>query len=73
MKNIMVKEGVYTRLKDIKGEKSFSDILDELTRSKIELRKRNLREYFGTYTDKEAKELEKNISEVLRVAKGRLF
>ena len=73
MKNIMIREDVYLRLKEMKGKKSFTDILDELAKSKLEARKRNLRAYFGSYSDKDGRELEKTISEVLRIAKGRLF
>jgi len=73
MKNIMIREDVYLRLKEMKGKKSFTDILDELAKSKLESRKRNLRAYFGSYSDKNGKELGKTISEVLRIAKGRLF
>ncbi|MBR9680352.1 MAG: antitoxin [Candidatus Altiarchaeota archaeon] len=73
MKNIMIREDVYLKVKELKGTKSFSEIIEELAKSKIETRKRNLRSYFGTYEDKQSRELEKSISEVLRIAKGRLF
>ena len=73
MKNIMIREDVYLKVKELKGTKSFSEIIEELAKSKIETRKRNLRSYFGAYTDKQSRELEKSISEVLRIAKGRLF
>ena len=73
MKNIMIREGIYETLKDMKGKGSFSDVLEGLAKSSVETRRKKLRGYFGTLGDREAKEMEKIISEVLRVAKGRLF
>jgi predicted CopG family antitoxin len=73
MKNIMIREGIYTTLKEMKGNGSFSDVLEELAKSSLETRRRRLRGYFGMLGDKEAKEMEKVVSEVLRVAKGRIF
>ena len=69
----MIKKEVYDQLKSIKGENSFSDMIDSLFKSNVELRRKNLRSYFGSKTDKEIREIEKIISEVFRVAKGRLF
>lgn len=73
MKNIMIRDGIYHTLKELKGKGSFSDILEELATESVESRRRTLRSFFGALGDKEAKEMEKVISEVLRVAKGRLF
>lgn len=73
MKNIMIREGIYSTLKEMKGNGSFSDVLEELAKSSVESRRRKIRGYFGLLGDREAKEMEKIITEVLRVAKGRLF
>jgi predicted CopG family antitoxin len=73
MKNIMIRDGIYEKLKEMKDRDSFSDIIEELVHSSIETRRRELRSFFGALSDKEAKEFEKAVSEVLRVAKGRLF
>jgi predicted CopG family antitoxin len=73
MKNIMIREGIYGTLKEMKGKGSFSDILEELAKKSVETRRSRLRGYFGKLGDREAKEMEKSIAEVLRVAKGRLF
>ena len=73
MKNIMIREGIYTELKDMKGTGSFSDVIEELAKNSVETRRRKLRAYFGTFEDKEVKDMERVVAEVLRVAKGRLF
>lgn len=73
MKNIMIKEDVYSKLKSFKGDRSFSDAIGLLLAGEVESRRRNLRGYFGSIDGKEAKDAEKIITELIRGAKGRLF
>ncbi len=73
MKNIMIREGIYEKLKEMKGNGSFSDLLEELATISIETRRRRLRTYFGILEEREARDAERFLSEVLRIAKGRLF
>lgn len=73
MKNIMIREDVYDKLKDIKGEMSFSDIIGTLFDSNVENRRKVIRSHFGSKSEKDMRDFEKTIMEVHRIAKGRLF
>ena len=64
MKTIMIREGAYRKLNEIKGNKSFSDIIEELIEESLSLRKKKLGEYFGILSEEEAKELEREIKEM---------
>ena len=64
MKTIIVKDDVYRKLNEIKGNKSFSDIIEELIEESLSLRKKKLKKYFGILSKQEAKELEGEIKEM---------
>jgi predicted CopG family antitoxin len=64
MKTIMIRDDVYRKLNEIKGNKSFSDIIGELIEESLSLRKKKLEKYFGILSEEEAKELEKEIKEM---------
>ena len=73
MKNIMIKKELYDKLKAAKGKKSFSDHISTLFKSNVEQRRKGIRAFFAKNTDKEVREMEKIITEVMKDAKGRLF
>jgi predicted CopG family antitoxin len=64
MKTIMIRDDVYNKLARIKGNKSFSDIIEELIEESISLRRKRIEKYFGILKDDEAKELKKEIYEM---------
>jgi len=64
MKTIMIKDNVYRKLNEIKGDKSFSDIIEELIEESLSLRKKKLDKYFGILSEEEAEELEREIKEM---------
>jgi len=64
MKTIVIRDDVYRKLNEIKGNKSFSDIIEELIEESLSLRKKKLEKYFGILSKEEAKELEREIKEM---------
>jgi predicted CopG family antitoxin len=64
MKTIMIRDDVYRKLNEIKGNKSFSDIIEELIEESLSLRKKKLEKYFSILNEEEAKELEREIKEM---------
>jgi predicted CopG family antitoxin len=64
MKTIIVKDDVYKKLNEIKGNKSFSDIIEELIEESLSLRKKKLKKYFGILSKEEDKKLEREIKEM---------
>jgi len=64
MKIIMIRDDVYRKLNEIKGDKSFSDIIEELIEESLSLRKKKLEKYFGILSEEDAKELEREIKEM---------
>jgi len=64
MKTIMIRDDVYRKLNEIKGNKSFSDIIEELIKESLSLRKKKLEKYFGILSKEEAEELEREIKEM---------
>jgi predicted CopG family antitoxin len=64
MRTIMIRDDVYRKLNEIKGNKSFSDIIEELIEESLSLRKKKLEKYFGILSEEKAKELEKEIKEM---------
>ena len=67
MKTIMIKDDVYRKLNEIKGDESFSDIIEELIEESLSLRKKKLEKYFGILSEEEAKELEREIKEMRKI------
>jgi len=67
MKTITVRDDVYRKLNEIKGNKSFSDIIEELIEESLSLRKKKLDKYFGILSKEEAKELEREIKEMRKI------
>jgi len=59
MKTILIRDDVYKKLNEIKGNKSFSDIIEELIEESLSLRKKKLEKYFGILSKEEAEELER--------------
>jgi predicted CopG family antitoxin len=55
----MIRDDVYNKLPKIKGNKSFSDIIEELIEESISLRRKKIEEYFGILKEEEAEELKK--------------
>jgi len=68
MKTIMIREGAYRKLNEIKGNKSFSDIIEELIEELLSLRRKKLEKYFGILSEEEAEELEKEIKEIRKMS-----
>ncbi|MDT7887327.1 MAG: antitoxin VapB family protein [Thermoproteota archaeon] len=64
MKTIMIRDDVYNKLAKIKGNKSFSDIIEELIEESISLRRKKIEKYFGILKEEEAEELKKEIYEM---------
>jgi len=64
MKTIMIRDDVYRKLNEIKGNKSFSDIIEELIEESLSLRRKKLGKYFGILSEEEAEELERKIKEM---------
>jgi predicted CopG family antitoxin len=64
MKTIMIRNDVYKKLNEIKGNKSFSDIIEELIEESLSLKKKKLKKYFGILSKEEAEELEREIKEM---------
>ncbi len=69
----MIREELYERLKELKGQTSFSDLLEKLVKNDVELRRAQIRGFFGILSDKASKEAQRFLQEVWRVAKGRIF
>ncbi|MHB1810886.1 MAG: antitoxin VapB family protein [Thermoplasmataceae archaeon] len=63
MKTIMIDDKVYEKLRSIKGQKSFSKLLDSLVEESKTRKKTILGKEFGTLTGGEAAEFEKAIEE----------
>lgn len=69
MKTIMIRDDVYKKLVEIKGDKSFSEIIEELIEESLILRRRRkLEKYFGILNGEEAEEMMKEIKEVRKIA-----
>ena len=64
MKTIMIRDDVYKKLNEIKGNKSFSDIIEELIEESLSLRKKKLKKDFRILSKEETEELEKEIKEM---------
>jgi len=67
MKTIMIRDDVYKKLVEIKGDKSFSEIIEELIEESLILRRRKLEKYFGILNGEEAEEMMKEIEEVRKI------
>jgi len=67
MKTIMIRDDVYNKLARIKGDKSFSDIIEELIEESISLRRKKIEKYFGILKEEELKkeiyEMKKDLNE----------
>jgi predicted CopG family antitoxin len=68
MKTIMIRDDVYKKLVEIKGDKSFSEIIEELIEESLISRRRKLEKYFGILNGEEAEEMMKEIEEVRKIA-----
>jgi predicted CopG family antitoxin len=64
MKTIMISDDVYRKLNEIKGDKSCSDIIEELIEESLSLRRKKLEKYFGILSEEEAEELEREIKKM---------
>jgi len=64
----MIRDDVYRRLVEIKGDKSFSEIIEELIEESLTVRRRKLEKYFGILSDKEAEEVMNEIKEARKIA-----
>ena len=72
MKTIMIRDDVYRKLVEIKGDRSFSDVIEELIEESVSLRKKKLERYFGILSEEEAKEILKAIEESRRLTDERV-
>ena len=66
MKTIMIDDKVYEKLRSIKGQRSFSKLLDSLVEESRARKKALLGKEFGTLTNGEAAEFENAIEEFRR-------
>lgn len=73
MKNIIIKDDVYNKLLQIKGKRSFSDLINEIIEDAVENKRKNIRSGFASFKDVEIREMKKILEEVRKGAKGRLF
>jgi len=64
MKTIMIRDEVYKKLIEIKGDKSFSDVIEELIEESLSLRRKRLERYFGVLSKEGAEELRKKVKEL---------
>jgi len=64
MKTIMIRDEVYKKLVEIKGDKSFSDVIEELIEESLSLRKKRLERYFGILSNEDAEELMEKVKEM---------
>lgn len=64
MKTIMIRDDIYRRLVEIKGDKSFSTIIEELIKESKEARNGRLMKFFGILNEDEAKQLEEDTKKV---------
>jgi len=67
MKTIMIRDDVYGRLVEIKGDKSFSEIIEELIEESLTVRRRKLEKYFGILSDREAEVVMDEIKEARKI------
>ena len=72
MKTIKVRDDVYRKLVEIKGDKSFSEVIEQLLKDSAKLRKLERQKYFGILTEEEAKEILKAIEESRRLTDERI-
>ena len=64
MKTIMVRDDVYKKLLEIKGDKSFSEVIDELIEESVSLRRKKIEKYFGILSKEEADRVYEEIKEM---------
>ncbi|BAB66160.1 antitoxin VapB family protein [Sulfurisphaera tokodaii] len=64
MKTIMIRDDVYKKLLEIKGDKSFSEIIEELIEESLSVRRKKIEKYFGILNEEEARGLAKEIEEM---------
>ncbi|QGA54309.1 antitoxin [Sulfolobus sp. E5-1-F] len=66
MKTIMIRDDVYKKLVEIKGDRSFSEVIDELIEDSKEVRNRRLMRFFGILSeDVEIKRIREMLNEDL--------
>ena len=71
MKTLMITDEVYRKLAAVKGERSFSELLDEILAAVKKERNARLTKFFGILSNKEADEMRKNVAEFRRNFKVR--
>ncbi|MCH4816195.1 MAG: antitoxin VapB family protein [Saccharolobus sp.] len=64
MKTIIIRDDVYKKLLEIKGDKSFSEVIEELIKESLSVRRKKIEKYFGILNEEEARELAKEIEEM---------
>ncbi|QXJ32166.1 VapB protein (antitoxin to VapC) [Saccharolobus shibatae] len=60
----MIRDDVYKKLLEIKGDKSFSEVIEELIKESLSVRRKKIEKYFGILNEEEARELAKEIEEM---------
>lgn len=55
---------MYRKLLEIKGNKSFSEVIEELIEESLSVRRKRIEKYFGILSEGEAEELVKEIKEM---------
>ena len=68
MKTIMIRDDVYRRLVEIKGDKNFSEIIEKLIEESLTVRRTKLEKYFGILSDREAEVVMDEIKEARKIA-----
>jgi len=68
MKTILIRDDIYGKLNEIKGNKSFSDIIGKLIEESLSLRKKKLKKYFGILSKEETEELDREIREMRKMS-----
>ncbi|ABP95229.1 MULTISPECIES: antitoxin VapB family protein [Metallosphaera] len=64
MKIVVIEDDVYRKLVEIKGDKSFSEIIENLIEELKVARNKRLMKFFGILKEDEAKQLEEDVRSV---------
>ncbi len=64
MKTMMIRDEVYKKLVEIKDDKSFSYVIEEVIEESLSSRRKKIEKYFGILSEGEVEEMLKEIREM---------
>ena len=73
MRTIMIKDTVYKRLSDVKGNSSFSETIDRILSESRSAKKARLAEFFGTISAAEAVKMQVKVKRIRQGFSARKF